>query len=103
MVKVTKIIYSGGFCPYQLEALSSDGREIYLRYRGGYLRWGFVDPKSKFVPDHYEFSEKIGDDYDGGANDKVFKEILKDQLEFPEGFTFDGDVCNSETMWGRSE
>ncbi len=33
-IKVEKIIYSGGACPYQLSAVCEDGREIYLRYRG---------------------------------------------------------------------
>jgi hypothetical protein len=90
MAKITKIIESGGFCPFQLEAQTEDGRMIYLRYRGGLLRWGFVG-KDRLTPDEYEFSAQIGGQYDGSADDKEFKAALKDSLEFPEGFSFEED------------
>lgn len=95
MTKVTKVLEAGGFCPYQLSAFTECGREIYLRYRGGYLRWGFLDDKNRLVPDKYEFSQPIGDMYDGSPDDKLFKEALKGSLEFPEGFSFEKDVYES--------
>lgn len=94
MTKVTKIIYSGGAAPYQLEAETDQGR-IYLRYRGGYLRWGFLK-ENEIVPHPYTFSEKIGDDFDGWPDDELFKETLKDSLEFPEGFKFEMDTYQGE-------
>jgi hypothetical protein len=92
MTKVTKILSSGGACPYQLSALTECGREIYLRYRGGHLRWGFLDNPDRLTPTKYEFSQVIGNEYDGSANDATFKIALKDSLEFPEGFSFEREI-----------
>jgi hypothetical protein len=39
MIKISKIIYSGGACPYQLEANTEDGNWLYIRYRNGMLRY----------------------------------------------------------------
>ncbi len=38
MIKITKILGYGGACPFQIDALTSDDRLIYGRYRNGYLR-----------------------------------------------------------------
>jgi len=87
-VKIKEIKYSGGAAPYQLSASTECGNEIYLRYRWGNLKWGFVQ-KGENIPSSYVYSEKIGDDYDGFPDDALFKEKLKDQLDFPDGFIFD--------------
>ena len=92
MTKVTRVIYGAGACPYQLEAETEGGRKIYLRYRGGYLRWGFLDDKNRLVPAKYEFSQPIGDMYDGSPDDKLFKEALRGSLEFPDGFNFEKEI-----------
>ncbi len=84
-----------GACPYQLSALTSCDREIYLRYRGGYLRWGFLDDSNRLTPREYEFSQKIGDEYDGGPDDVLFKEALVNSLQFPEGFNFEEEVMEN--------
>lgn len=86
-LKIKEIKESGGAAPYQLSALTECGNEIYLRYRWGYLKWGFIK-KGEIIPSSYVYSEKIGDDYDGFPYDELFKEKLKDQLDFPEGFVF---------------
>jgi len=87
-VKIKKILEEGGAAPYQLEALTEDNRKIYLRYRGGYLSWGFLN-KGEIVPHPYTFREKIGDDYDGSADDELFKKVLGNSLVFPDGFKFE--------------
>lgn len=92
MVKIKKIIYAYGCCPFQLEAETECGKRIYLRYRGGYLRWGFLDDKNRLIPAKYEFSQPIGDMYDGCSDDKLFKESLKGVLEFPEGFNLEQEI-----------
>lgn len=92
MTTVKKIIYSTGSCPFQLEAETFCGRRIYLRYRNGYLRWGFLDDKNCLTPKKYEFSRSIGDQYDGSPDDKLFKEALKGSLEFPDGFNFEKEI-----------
>jgi hypothetical protein len=51
------------------------------------LKWGFVQ-KDEYIPSSYVYSEKIGDDLDGFPDDALFKEKLKDQLDFPDGFVF---------------
>lgn len=88
MVKVKKVLEAGGWAPYQLNAETECGREIYLRYRGGRLRWGFVG-KGRLTPETYEFGAQIGGEYDGCADDKAFNEALKGSLEFPDGFSFE--------------
>jgi hypothetical protein len=97
MVKITKILYAGGAAPYQLEAMTSIGRNIYLRYRGGRLRWGFMG-KNGLTPDKYEFAAVIGDEYDGWPDDKLFKSILKDQLEFPLDFKFEFESYETKDL-----
>ena len=86
-IKIKEITESGGAAPYQLSALTECGNEIYLRYRWGNLKWGFVQ-KDEYIPSSYVYSEKIGDDLDGFPDDALFKEKLKDQLDFPDGFVF---------------
>ena len=36
----------------------------------------------------YDFSANIGDEYDGYPDHEKFNEILKDKIQFPEGFIF---------------
>ena len=93
MIKVVKIDYSGGACPYQLEGKTSDGKWIYIRYRSGWLRYAVADSHTQWTKSKkdswYDFSKKIGDDYDGYAvHDEVYPH-LKEHIEFPEGFRLD--------------
>ena len=87
MIKVTKILEQGGACPFQLLAQTECGRKIYLRYRGGLLRFGFLNA-NKIVPDEYIFSKLIGDRLDGSPDDAEFKNELAAHIEWPEVFNF---------------
>ena len=88
MLKVAKILESSGSCPFQLVALTECNRKIYLRYRGGRLRFGFIK-ENQLTPDEYLFSEQIGHQLDGCADDALFRKALAGVIEFPENFTFD--------------
>ena len=90
MIKISKIIYAGGACPYQLEANTEDGKWLYIRYRNGMLRYVVAQSETQWNKSKkdswYDFSQKIGDDLDGGAeHDKIYP-YLKDHIDFPEEF-----------------
>jgi hypothetical protein len=96
-VKVTKILNSGGFCPFQMEFLDDQGNWGYLRYRGGYLRCGIAASEDEFWRGEYKWvynviNEQIGDRYDGSPDDALFREKLEGKLILPEGFKFEGDT-----------
>jgi hypothetical protein len=38
MIYIAKVESEGGGCPYQVEAITDDGRRIYVRYRFGTLK-----------------------------------------------------------------
>ena len=95
MIRIKQVIYSGGACPYQLEAITDDDKTIYLRYRGGYLRYGYVE-KGDIVPKQYIFSKQIGDEYDGGPDDEMFKSVLSDKIVFPKDFNFSIDTLETQ-------
>ena len=96
MIKIKEITESGGACPYQLEAVTECGRRIYLRYRSGRLRWGFLTDESRLTPEKYEFDRKIGDDLDGYPDDELFKKELNGTLEFPRDFIFQYDYYQTK-------
>jgi hypothetical protein len=93
MIKVKKILYAGGFCPYQCEFLTEDEQHGYLRYRGGVLRCG-VGKNFSRVPIYNIFDEVVGDEYDGCPNHEVFHSYLKDLIEFPPDFNFEKFVAD---------
>lgn len=95
MIKIKEIIESGGACPYQLVANTECGKRIYLRYRNGRLRWGFLTDH-EITPNKYEFDKKIGEDLDGFPDDEIFKKVLDSSIEFPHDFLFNYDYYKKE-------
>lgn len=93
MIVIKHIQYCGGACPYQLEAITEDGKYLYIRYRGGMLRYGVWDDKSKFDL-KYKEAFQIGDKYDGYPNHEKFMEKLAPHITFPEGFMFEFNSFN---------
>jgi hypothetical protein len=93
MIIIKNIINSGGACPYQLEAETGDGKWMYLRYRGGWLRYVVAETSTTWMKSKkdswYDFSQQIGDDLDGYPDHDKFMEVLKDKIQFPEGFKFE--------------
>lgn len=101
MIKVSKILESGGAAPYQCVFETECGHTGYLRYRFGNLRVGFLK-KNQFYPDEFFFSSKIGDRLDGCGDNELFRKALSTIIEFPEGFTFD-DTTNEEKILENRE
>ena len=90
MVTIKTINLAGGACPYQLEGTTDDGKWVYIRYRGGMLRYVVAESETSWHKSKkdswYDFSKKIGDDLDGWADhDKIYPH-LKDHITFPDGF-----------------
>lgn len=93
MIILKTIHLAGGACPYQLEATTSDGKWLYLRYRGGWLRYVVAENSTSWMKSRadswYDFSKKIGDDFDGFADHDMIYPHLKDLIKFPEDFKID--------------
>ena len=101
MIYISKIISAGGACPYQLEAETSDGKWMYLRYRGGWLRYVVAESHTSWMKSKkdswYDFRMKIGEDLDGWADHEKFMEMLKDKIQFPDGFKFESYSENDKS------
>ena len=86
MVTIKKILYAGGACPYQIEAITDDDKFFYLRYRWGNLRFGVWENEAAFDIGRYMFSKSIGDEYAGWGDNELIAKALEGQVVFPEGF-----------------
>jgi len=88
MIKITKIINHGGFCPFQIDALTNDDRMIYGRYRWGHLRVtiGKVGDHSEYaaVDGEQIFAKDVGPQFCGDMTLQEFKEHTKETLDFSE-------------------
>lgn len=92
MIKIKKLLSSGGACPYQLEAITSDDKWLYIRYRHGVLSCVVANSKKEWMDNNcidYYYSEVIGDCMDGYADHDLIFPHLCDKIEFPEGFRLD--------------
>lgn len=88
MIVIKKLLSYGGACPYQLEAETSDGKWLYIRYRWGTLSYVVADSYESWMkgPYDYTYREKIGSEYDGYASHDLIFPYLKDKIVFPENF-----------------
>jgi hypothetical protein len=87
MVRVTAITHTCEACPAQWSGLTDDGRQVYVRYRWGYLSVRVAPDTSK---DEYAavrgdevFGEQLGDGYDGFLSYDKLKEATASVVEFP--------------------
>lgn len=88
-IVLSKILCSGGACPYQIEAETSDGKWFYLRYRWGRLRYGVWDTMNHFDHSSYLYSEQLDPEgWDGVCDPEMFAAKLAGRVIFPEGFQF---------------
>lgn len=97
MIVIKKLLSYGGACPYQLEAETSDGKWLYIRYRWGILSYVVADSEEIWMNGLYDYTyrEKIGSEYDGYASHDVIFPYLKDKIVFPEDFrieSFKNDI-----------
>jgi hypothetical protein len=70
-VEITEIHMTSGACPTQFEGRAADGREVYVRYRGGYLSVSL------------DGEDLYGQQLDWGEGDdhslEHYKELMKDE------------------------
>lgn len=88
MIVISKLLSYGGACPYQLEAETSDGKWLYIRYRWGIISYVLADSYESWMKElsDYTYREKIGSEYDGYATHDLIFPCLCDKIQFPEGF-----------------
>lgn len=91
MIKIKRLLSYGGACPYQLEAITTDDKWLYIRYRHGVLSCSLADSREKWMKDlndeKFEFyRESIGEPLDGYADHDLIFPHLRDKIQFPEGF-----------------
>lgn len=90
MITVTRVTEMGGACPWQLEGLTAEGREIYARYRGGrvavYLDTQFPIPKDCI------FSQRFGEPLDGCLNGATLASLTAGVITWPREVVEDGEV-----------
>jgi len=89
MIKIKELLSYGGACPYQLEAITTDDKWLYIRYRNGILSYVVANSEKEWMNSdcmEYDYREAIGDGLDGYANHDLIFPFLCDKIEFPEGF-----------------
>lgn len=89
MVKIKELLSYGGACPYQLEAITTDDKWLYIRYRHGVLSYVVANSEKEWMDGdciEYDYSEQIGEELDGYAKHDSIYSVLKDKIEFPENF-----------------
>ncbi len=88
MIVIKKLLSYGGACPYQLEAITSDDKWLYIRYRHGVLSYVVADNIDDWANNDYEYNyrENIGHEHDGYANHDLIFPHLCDKIQFPENF-----------------
>jgi hypothetical protein len=79
MITIKKILWAGGACPYQIEAITDDDKYFYLRYRNGNLRFGVWDNVEKCDHTNYIYSKKVGDQYEDCGGQARAKRGVKAQ------------------------
>lgn len=114
MVTIKQVLYAGGACPYQIEAITDDGKFFYLRYRSGTLRFGVWENEESFDITNYMFVKTIGDRYEGWGDHDLISKELEGLVTFPDGFVhrsfegsdnyqaegvFDGTTSTENSKW----
>lgn len=89
MIKIKTILNHGGICPFQIDALTDDGRMIYGRYRWGRLAVyvGQIGDLSEYAGVNGElifWNSKLGSSLDGCMSLEEFKDHTKETLDFSE-------------------
>lgn len=88
MIVIKKLLSYGGACPYQLEAITTDDKWLYIRYRHGILSYAIADDIDSWSISDYdwEYIEQIGHHMDGYADHDLIFPHLCDKIQFPEAF-----------------
>lgn len=82
---ITKLRKTCDSCPAQWEGETSDGQQVYIRYRWGYLSVK-VDPDYAVGYRAEEVvSERLGDNLDGSLSFAQLKKACKGKIQFAKG------------------
>lgn len=73
-IKLKDLIRYSSFCPTQWEGETTNGEEVYIRYRWGFLS---IDINGEEV-----FGVKVGEEFDGMMNDEDMKEFTKSAINW---------------------
>ena len=95
MIVIKKLLSYGGACPYQLEAITTDDKWLYIRYRYGVLSYVVANSEKEWMDNdciEYDYSERIGDKMDGFAKHDLIFPHLCDKIRFPENFLLESGV-----------
>lgn len=76
-MEITNLVQTCGACPSQWEALTDDGRGVYVRYRWGYLSICVSNqPGEHGLEGREVYSVKMGDNLDGLIDWEVVAPII---------------------------
>lgn len=95
MIKIKELLSYGGACPYQLEAITTDNKWLYIRYRYGMLSYVVANSEKEWMDNdciEYDYSEQIGNKMDGFAKHDLLFQHLCDKIQFPENFLLESGV-----------
>ena len=97
-IKVTKIEWCGGACPYQIEGNTENGDYFYLRYRGGQLRAGAWPTHKEFWNRDWSkesayniIDVQCGEPLDGMISEEDHRPLLEGKIIFPDDFKLQYD------------
>jgi len=86
MIKIVRLVKTCEACPSQWDTWDADGREIYIRYRWGWLtvvRASASKPNDPLGKDAEEiFVSKIGNGFDGDMDESQLEDATQDVLSF---------------------
>lgn len=87
ITEIKELFKTCSACPSQWEGWTTDDRQIYIRYRWGYLtvRLGEKGDKDEFAAVRGEqiFEAEVGGEFDGTLSDAELQNLTKDVLIFP--------------------
>ena len=85
-IRVVRIESIGGACPFQCEGVTDDGREVYVRYRGGWFRAYVAGrPGGDALDDDARLliSESIGHPLDGSLDPQQMVDLTAGVIKWP--------------------
>ena len=95
LYKVKSLTLTCGACPTQWEGKTSDGKYIYIRFRGGNFRGCVADYEWDTVnAENAQVVWNDGTNWCGIMEDSHMKELTKDLLDFSDCEI--GDLANNE-------
>jgi hypothetical protein len=87
MVRVSKLTQTCTKSPTQWEGRTSDGRQVYVRYRWGWLTIGIGQTLDEAVINEKNlFERQLGEKQDGDLDYAKLRAVTDGLVEWPESF-----------------